>query len=94
MRSHCVTNPQFCGAQAEFAIAFAGITVQKSRRQNHLEAASAPVVAVTAWQMLFEYARAKSGDTILIAGAAGNVGTYAVQMALQAGMRVIAALVA
>ena len=85
-----VTNPQFCGAQAEFAIAFAGMVAQKPRRLNHLEAASAPVVAVTAWQMLFEYAQAKSGDTILIAGAAGNVGTYAVQMALQAGMRVIA----
>lgn len=85
-----VTNPQFCGAQAEFAVAFAGMIAPKPRRLSHLEAASAPVVAVTAWQMLFEYARAKSGDTILITGAAGNVGAYAVQIALEAGMRVIA----
>lgn len=85
-----VTNPQFCGAQAEFAVALAGMVARKPRRLNHLEAASAPVVAVTAWQMLFEYAQAKSGDSILITGAAGNVGAYAVQMALQAGMRVIA----
>ncbi len=85
-----VTNPQFCGAQAEFAIALAGMIAPKPRRLSHLEAASAPVVAVTAWQMLFEYAQAKSGDTILITGAAGNVGAYAVQMALDAGMRVIA----
>jgi NADPH:quinone reductase-like Zn-dependent oxidoreductase len=85
-----VTNPQFCGAQAEFAVALAGMIAPKSRRLSHLEAASAPVVAVTAWQMLFEYAQAKSGDTILITGAAGNVGAYAVQMALDAGMRVIA----
>lgn len=84
-----VTNPQFCGAQAEFAVAVAGMIAPKPRRLNHLEAASAPVVSVTAWQMLFEYAQAKSGDTILITGAAGNVGAYAVQMALQAGMRVI-----
>jgi NADPH:quinone reductase-like Zn-dependent oxidoreductase len=85
-----VTNPQFCGAQAEFAVALAGMIAPKPRRLSHLEAASAPVVAVTAWQMLFEYAQAKRGDTILITGAAGNVGAYAVQMALDAGMRVIA----
>jgi NADPH:quinone reductase-like Zn-dependent oxidoreductase len=85
-----VTNPQFCGAQAAFAVALAGMIAPKLRRLNHLEAASAPVVTVTAWQMLFEYAQAKSGDTILITGAGGNVGAYAVQMALEAGMRVIA----
>lgn len=85
-----VTNPQFCGAQAEFAVANAGMITPKPRDLNHLEAASAPVIAVTAWQMLFEYGQAKSGDTILITGAAGNVGAYAVQMALGAGIRVIA----
>lgn len=85
-----VTNPQFCGAQAEFAVAIAGMIAPKPRRLNHLEAASAPVIAVTASQMLFEYGQAKSGDTILITGAAGNVGAYAVQMALEAGIRVIA----
>jgi NADPH:quinone reductase-like Zn-dependent oxidoreductase len=85
-----VTNPQFCGAQAGFVVAIAGMIAPKPLSLNYLEAASAPVVAVTAWQMLFEYAQAKSGDTILITGAAGNVGAYAVQMALEAGMRVIA----
>jgi len=85
-----VTNPQFCCAQAEFAVALAGMIAPKPPRLSHLEATSAPVVAVTAWQMLFEYAQAKSGDTILITGAAGNVGAYAVQMALDAGMHVIA----
>jgi len=85
-----VTNPQFCGAQAEFAVALAGMIAPKPPRLNQLEAASAPVVSVAAWQMLFEYAQAKSGDTILITGAAGNVGAYAVEMALDAGMRVIA----
>lgn len=85
-----VTNPQFCGAQAEFAVALAGMISSKPRRLSNLEAASAPVIAVTAWQMLFEYAQAKTGDTILITGAAGNVGAYAVQMALHAGIHVIA----
>lgn len=85
-----VTNPQFCGAQAEFAVASAGMIAPKPQSLTHLQAASAPVVAVTAWQMLFQYAQAKNSDVVMITGAAGNVGAYAVQMALSAGMRVVA----
>jgi NADPH:quinone reductase-like Zn-dependent oxidoreductase len=62
----------------------------KPQRLSFLEAASAPVVAVTAWQMLFQYAQAKAGQTVLILGAAGSVGTYAVQMALEARIGVVA----
>ena len=85
-----VTNAQFCGAHAEYAVASAGMIAPKPSSLNFLEAASAPVVAVTAWQMLFEYAKSKRGDTVLILGAAGSVGTYAVQMALNAGVAVAA----
>src|SRR5215472_16618564 len=55
-----VTNPGFCGAQAEFSVATAGMIAHKPQRLSHIEAASVPVVAVTAWQMLFEYGQAKS----------------------------------
>jgi len=85
-----VTNPQFCGAQAEYAVASAGMIALKPPSLNYLEAASAPVIAVTAWQMLFEYAQAGTGDAVMIVGAAGNVGAYAVQMAVNTGMRVVA----
>jgi NADPH:quinone reductase-like Zn-dependent oxidoreductase len=85
-----VTNPQFVGAQAEYAVCQAGMLAPKPRGLSPLEAASAPVVAVTAYQMLFEHAGAARGDRILITGAAGNVGAYAVQMAVSAGVRVIA----
>ena len=85
-----VTNPQFCGAQAEFAVATSGMIAGKPRSLNHLEAASAPVIAVTAWQMLFQYAKAMRGETVMVVGAAGNVGAYAVQMAADAGIHVIA----
>jgi len=85
-----VTNPQFCGAQAEFAVARAGMVARKPQSLNHLEAASAPVIAVTAWQMLFQYAQAMRGQTVMIIGAAGNVGAYAVQMAVDAGIEVVA----
>lgn len=85
-----VTNPQFCGAQAEYAVASANMIAAKPRRLSHVEAASAPVVAVTAWQMLFEYARAEPGQTVMILGAAGNVGAYAVQLAANAKLHVVA----
>jgi NADPH:quinone reductase-like Zn-dependent oxidoreductase len=85
-----VTNPQFCGARAEYAVAAAGMIAPKPRSLSDVEAGSAPVVAVTAWQMLFEYAQAMRHGTVLIVGAAGNVGAYAVQMAIDAGMQVIA----
>lgn len=85
-----VTNPQFIGAYAECAIANATMIALKPRGMTDLEAASVPVVAVTAWQMLFDYAKAEAGQTVLVHGAAGNVGAYAVQLAKYAGLKVIA----
>ena len=85
-----VTNPQFCGANAEYAIAFANMIALKPPGITQIEAASVPVVAVTAWQMLFDYAHAGPGQTVMILGAAGNVGAYAVQFAARAGLHVVA----
>ena len=85
-----VTNEQFTGGYAEYAVAKATMLDQKPANLSDLEAASAPVVAVTAWQTLHEYGNAVAGQTILIHGAAGNVGAYAVQLAKLAGLHVIA----
>ncbi len=85
-----VTNPQFCGANAEYAICSANMISRKPDRLSEIEAASAPVVAVTAWQMLFDYAHAVPGQAVMILGAAGNVGAYAVQLAASAGLHVVA----
>jgi NADPH:quinone reductase-like Zn-dependent oxidoreductase len=63
---------------------------RKPRSLSFAEAASAPVVAVTAWQMLHDYAKAASGQSVLIHGAGGNVGCYAVQMARRAGLEIFA----
>ncbi len=84
------TNEQFSGAYAEYAVPFARMMAQKPKALSFIEAASAPVVAVTAWQMLFEHARATAGQTILIHGAGGNVGAYAVQLARLGGLHVVA----
>ena len=85
-----VTNSQFVGANAQFAVASAEMIAPKPRRLSHLEAASVPVVAVTAWQMLFEHAHAEAEQRVMVLGAAGNVGAYAVQLAKNAGLHVIA----
>jgi NADPH:quinone reductase-like Zn-dependent oxidoreductase len=85
-----VTNPDFIGAYAEYALASAAMVASKPVSLSYTEAASVPVVAVTAQQALFEHAQLKKGQTVLIHGAAGNVGAYAVQFAHRASLRVIA----
>jgi NADPH:quinone reductase-like Zn-dependent oxidoreductase len=85
-----VTNARFTGAYAEYAVASAGMLAGKPATVSDAEAASAPVVAVTAWQALFEQARVGPGQAVLIHGAAGSVGAFAVQFAHEARARVIA----
>jgi NADPH:quinone reductase-like Zn-dependent oxidoreductase len=53
------------------------------------EAAAVPVVFLTAWVCLFEAARAREGETVLVLGAGGGVGTAAVQLAVSHGLRVL-----
>jgi NADPH:quinone reductase-like Zn-dependent oxidoreductase len=85
-----VTNPQFIGAYAEYALASAAMVAPKPTSLTHIEAASVPVIAVTAWQALFDQAQLRAGQTVVIHGAAGNVGAYAVQLARRADLRTIA----
>jgi NADPH:quinone reductase-like Zn-dependent oxidoreductase len=85
-----LTNEHFTGGYAEYAVASARSMARKPKTLSFIEAASAPVVAVTAWEMLFDYAHAMAGQHVLIHGAAGNVGAYAAQMARNAGLEVFA----
>ena len=85
-----VTNARFTGAYAEFAIAEAGMIAPKPVQLSDAEAASAPVIATTAWQMLFDHAGLKSGQRVLVLGGGGNVGAYAVRLAAWAGSEVVA----
>jgi len=85
-----VTNSQFTGAYAEYAVADVAMIARKPRRLSYVEAASVPVVASTAWQMVFEHGQVDGAKRVLVHGAAGNVGAYAVQLAQRAGAEVIA----
>jgi len=69
-RVYGVTNPRFIGAYAEYALASAGMVARKPTSLTYTEAASGPVIAVTAWQGLFDQAQLKAGQTVIIHGAA------------------------
>jgi NADPH:quinone reductase-like Zn-dependent oxidoreductase len=85
-----VTNERFTGAYAEYALARASMIALKPKRLNYTHAASVPVVAVTAWQMVHELGQASRGQFVLVHGGGGNVGAFAVQLAKRAGAVVIA----
>ena len=85
-----VTNPSFVGGYAQYALARASMIASKPPQLSDVEAASAPVIGVTALQMLWTHAELKPGQSVLIHGAAGNVGRYAVRMAAAKGARVLA----
>src|SRR4051794_1322128 len=85
-----VTNRRFTDGYAQYARAKVDMLAAKPSSMTFEEAASMPVIAVTAWQMLHEFASIKAGQRVLILGGAGNVGAYAVQLAHLAGAEVVA----
>ncbi|XXF75404.1 NADP-dependent oxidoreductase [Myxococcaceae bacterium GXIMD 01537] len=78
------------GAFAEEVVASAANVAPKPARLSHVEAASLPLVALTAWQALVDEAHAQPGQTVLIHAGAGGVGSVAVQLARHLGARVVA----
>ncbi len=78
------------GAAAEYVAASATSLAPKPRSLDHVRAAAVPLSGLTAWQALFDHARLSDGDRVLIHGAAGGVGSFAVQFAHWRGARVIA----
>jgi len=73
------------GAAAEYAAAPAGALAAAPRTVELADAAALPSAALTAWQALFEHAGLKAGQSVLVNGAGGAVGGYAVQLAAHAG---------
>jgi NADPH:quinone reductase-like Zn-dependent oxidoreductase len=84
------TNARFTGGYAEYAVVSANRLAKMPPRMGFIEAASVPVVACTAWQMVFEYGAIDATKRVLVHGAAGNVGAYAVQLARLVAPEVVA----
>ena len=78
------------GGYAEYAVATEGEATAKPKSLNYIEAAAVPLVALTAWQALIDTAKLSAGQTVLIHGGSGGVGSMAIQIAKARGAKVIA----
>jgi NADPH2:quinone reductase len=81
--------PGMGGAYAQYATAPAGHLASKPASVDHIQAASVPLAALTAWQALFDVADLQPGQRVLIHAAAGGVGHLAVQLAKWKGAYVV-----
>ena len=78
------------GGYAEYAVAKVDEIAPKPATLEYIRAAAVPLAASTAWQGLFDYGKLRAGERVLIHGAAGGVGHFAVQFAKHHGAYVIA----
>jgi NADPH:quinone reductase-like Zn-dependent oxidoreductase len=79
-----------CGGYAQYALVTEREAAPKPKSLTYVEAAAAPIVALTAWQALVDTAKLGSGQTVLIHGGSGGVGSFAIQIAKARGAKVIA----
>ena len=82
--------PTFGGGWAEYVTVKHWEVAAKPKTLNFAEAAAVPMGALTAWQALVDTAQLHPGQTILVHGGSGGVGSFAVQIAKARGARVIA----
>jgi NADPH:quinone reductase-like Zn-dependent oxidoreductase len=78
------------GAAAEYAIAPETSLIPAPATIPLADAAALPLAGLTAWQAVFDHARITPGERVLINGAGGGIGTFALQLARHAGAHVIA----
>jgi len=78
------------GGYAQYALVTEREAAPKPRSLIYVEAAAVPIVALTAWQALIDTAKLKAGQTVLIHGGSGGVGSFAIQIAKAHGAKVIA----
>lgn len=77
------------GAAAEYVVVPSVLLAPKPRGLSHVESAAVPLAGLSAWQGLFDHGRLAAGERVLIHGAAGGVGSFAVQLARFRGAHVI-----
>jgi NADPH:quinone reductase-like Zn-dependent oxidoreductase len=78
------------GGYAQYALVTEREAAPKPKSLTYVEAAAVPIVALTAWQALIDAAKLGSGQTVLIHGGSGGVGSFAIQIAKARGAKVIA----
>src|ERR671917_386674 len=85
-----VFGPRSNGSYAEYHVAKADIVAEKPASLSHEEAAAVPLAGGTAYEAVVRRLGVRVGETVLIHGGAGGVGSFAVQIARSAGARVLA----
>jgi NADPH:quinone reductase-like Zn-dependent oxidoreductase len=78
------------GAAAEYVVLPASAVGARPRTVTHTEAAAVPLAGLTAWQALVDHAHLERGERVLVRGAAGGVGLFAVQLGAYLGGHVVA----
>src|SRR5499427_5667443 len=78
------------GGYAQYSLVTEREAAPKPKSLTYVEAAAVPVVALTAWQALVDTAKLSTGQTVLIHGGSGGVGSFAIQIAKARGAKVIA----
>jgi NADPH:quinone reductase-like Zn-dependent oxidoreductase len=78
------------GGYAQYALVTEREAAPKPKSLTYVEAAAVPIVALTAWQALIDTAKLKAGQTVLIHGGSGGVGSFAIQIAKARGAKVMA----
>src|SRR5438874_2400251 len=78
------------GGYAQYALTTEHETAPKPKSLTYVQAAAVPIVALTAWQALVDTAKLSAGQTVLIHGGSGGVGSFAIQIAKSRGAKVIA----
>lgn len=82
--------PTFGGSWADYVTVKESEVAAKPKSLNFVESAAVPMGALTAWQSLVDVAKLQSGQTVLIHGGSGGVGSFAIQIAKARGAHVIA----
>jgi NADPH:quinone reductase-like Zn-dependent oxidoreductase len=86
---HALTGFEREGVAAEYALVSSRFLAPKPTSIGHVESAAIPLAALSAWQGLFDHGGLTKGQRVLIQGAAGGVGHFAVQQARHRGAYVI-----
>src|SRR5215470_2407413 len=77
------------GGAAEYAVVPSAVLAPKPKTLDHIQSAAIPLAGLSAWQALFDHGRLQRGERVIVTGARGGVGHFAMQLARWAGAEVV-----
>ena len=77
------------GGAAEYAVVPSAVVASKPKTLDHIQSAAIPLAGLAAWQALFDHGALQRGERVIVTGARGGVGRFAVQLARWAGAEIV-----